>query len=133
DETDVALPSALAAANGDASPLVLFRSTNGRLWVACNNGANVVVAVSDDDGDTWDDETVLSVATTGVVMLAQAGDTIVLLSTLNDGQGRAVRTIDQDAADISSGEWASESLPALPGGVVSDDHGMIVAVAGHLY
>src|SRR5690606_22789485 len=84
DETDVALPTGLAAANGDASPLVLFRSSNGRLWVACNNGSNVVVAVSDDDGDTWDDETVLSVSETGVAMLAQTGDTIVLLSMLND-------------------------------------------------
>src|SRR5690606_17580811 len=125
-------PGGLAAANGDASPLTLFRSSGGRLWVACNGGSNVVVAVSDDDGDTWTSANVISVSTTGVVMLAQTGDTIVLLSTLNDGQGRAVRTIAHDAGDISSGEWATESLPGLPSGITSDDHGMAVAVDGHL-
>ncbi|MGV3564214.1 MAG: glycine-rich domain-containing protein [Nocardioides sp.] len=118
--TDVAI-TALAATDGDASPITLHRTPGGRLWAAGVTGGAVTVAISDDDGATWSTSAVESVAETGVAALAHSGSTLVLMVTLNAGAGRLVRT-HALTGGIGSG-WSSESLPALPSGVTSDDHG----------
>ncbi len=119
---DASVP--LTSSDLDASPVTLHRSPNGYLWAACMTGGAVQVTRSTDNGATWG--TVQTVATigsaSGVVGLASTGSTVVLVATANDGAGRAVRSIPQGSASYASGSWTTETLPALPAGVSSDDH-----------
>lgn len=129
----------LTAADLDASPIVLHRSPNGHLWAAVAESGAIKVARSTDGGASWTAATTVvgSLTDTAVVGFAQSGGTVVLVANGNTGIGRWVRTIDQDAASITSGSWSAESLPALPSGVTSDDHlavtstpdGRVLAVA----
>lgn len=119
---DASVP--LTSSDLDASPVTLHRSPNGYLWAACMTGGAVRVTRSTDNGATWGTaQTVATISNvSGVVGLASTGSTVVLLATANDGQGRAARSISQSSASYASGSWTTETLPALPAGVTSDDH-----------
>jgi hypothetical protein len=120
----------LSAANLDASPITLHRTPNGHLWAAVLDGAGIKVSRSTNGGATWSAPvTVVAVATTGAVALATAGTTLVLVATGNDSSGRWVRTIGQAASSIAASAWSSESLPAIPSGLTSDDHLSMIALA----
>ena len=134
---DASVP--LTSANLDASPVTLHRSANGSLWAACMTGGAVRVTRSTDSGATWGTaQTVTTIGSvSGIVGLVSTGSTVVLVATANDGAGRAVRSIPQGSASYASASWATETLPALPAGVTSDDHldvgtlpdGRVLAVA----
>lgn len=133
-QTTVNLPTLLAASDGDASPLTLHRTPNGRLWVACvSDAGQAMVAISDNDGDTWSAAGIVAAGDTGVATMTHNGDRVILFVTLNEGWGRHVRTIDQGASSILSTNWATESVPDLPSGITSDDHGMAASIGGHIY
>lgn len=119
---DVTVP--LVAADADASPISLLRTSNGYLWAAAIYGGAVRVTRSTDDGATWSAAFLFSLwgsGVTGVVKLVEAGGNVVLIATGNDGAGRAVRTLPSNAASITTG-WATETIPTLPGTATSDDH-----------
>lgn len=120
----------LAAADLDASPIALHRSPNGYLWAAVGESGAIKVTRSTDGGATWAAATTLvgSLTDTAVVAFGQAGSMVVLVANGNTGIGRWVRSIDQAAASIAAGSWATETLPALPSGVTSDDHLAVTSV-----
>lgn len=127
--TDVSVP--LTSTNLDASPITLHQSSNGMLWAATLVGGQVRVTRSSDFGASWATaQTVATVgSTTGVAGFANSGGTVVLLATGNDGEGRAVRSIDQWSGSYASASWTSETLPDLPSGTTSDDHLDIVTLS----
>ncbi len=121
----------LTVASHDSSPISLHRSPNGYLWVTALDGAGVKVTRSTDGGVSWSTPvTLVAAATTGTVALTQAGQTVVLMATGNDGSGRWVRTIDQGASTITPGQWATETLPSLPSPLTSDDHMSALSLGG---
>lgn len=122
--TDAVVP--LTPGNTDQSPIAMCRSANGYLWAAMVSGGNVTVTRSTDNGATWGAAqnviTGWTLFPTGVVSLVATGTTVVLLATGNDGSGRAARSIPQASSSYAAGSWTTETLPALPGGIASDDH-----------
>ena len=120
----------LTAADLDASPIALHRSPNGYLWAAVGESGAIKVTRSTDGGATWTAATTLvgSLTDTAIVGFGQADSTVVLVANGNTGIGRWVRSIDQSTASIAAGSWATETLPALPSGVTSDDHLAVTSV-----
>ena len=120
--SDASVP--LTSSDLDAAPVTLYRSLNGYLWAACMTGGQVRVSRSTNGGATWGAaQTITTIGNvTGVAGITGTGTTVVLVASANDGAGRAVRTIAQGASSYGSGSWSTETLPALPSGVTSDDH-----------
>lgn len=115
--------------DNDAQPVSMLRSPNGHLWAAWTGSGAVRVIRSTDNGATWTAQSVVTQAgIQGVAGLALSGTTIVLLVTGNDGLGRWVRSIGQDAASHAAGSWSTEGLPALATPLTSDDHLSMVSL-----
>ena len=123
--------SGFTVTDADSSPATLLRDPNGRLWAAIVTATHLVVAVSDDDGDTWTSTQVAVMATTGVATLAVAGSDMIVGVALNDGLGRSARR-HALTGPLASG-WTTETLPSLPGSTTSDDHGQAVSDGTTVY
>lgn len=138
--------SPIASDPNNESPVALYRTPNGDLWVAntaeFNNGSSdprVEVNRSTDNGATWDTAVNLNsgIGNPGVTVMGHVTDSgttkLVLYSTRNGGDGVDAYSIDQDAAAITAGNWATETLPSPVGTETSDDHACAVTYNGTMY
>lgn len=126
--SDVAL-AFTGITDNDAQPVSMLRSPNGHLWAAWTGSGAARVLRSTDNGATWTVQSVVTQAgIQGVAGLALSGTTVVLLVVGNDGLGRWVRSINQDAASHAAASWSTEGLPALASPLTSDDHLSMVSL-----
>lgn len=128
------VPFPIAVADLDQSPVSIVRSPNGYLWAAALYSNTVKLTRSTDGGATWSALTDIGTFAsfpTGVAGLAVSGTKVILLASGNDGSGRIAMSIDQTSAGVTAASWTTETLPALPGGTLSDDHlGITTAADG---
>ena len=121
----------ITTSNNDNSPVSMYRTPNGHLWVSVMRANNLLLQRSTDGGATWlaSAANLNETAVQGPVEMthfAHNGTTYLLLFGAEDNEND-YRTfhIDQDATDISAGEWTDETsaLPGLLSGEAgSDDH-----------
>lgn len=138
--------SPIASDPNNESPVALYRTPNGDLWIAntaeFNDGTSdprIEVNRSTDNGATWDTAVNLDsgIGDPGVTVMGHVTDggttRLVLYSTRNDGDGVDAWSIDQDSVSITAGNWSTESLPSPVGTEQSDDHACAVVYDGTMY